>query len=168
MAHAFVVALALLTSMTPTDKFEVQFELQALYDEISQATLQFDTATDIDDLHAVLYTPDWTFTDAAGHTKTWADLRPSAVEALSAPRPDSIVQPIAKLTSAAAGTTVIVKVITVHSIVDHEGRFGRKDAAHTLTNTTTFRDRWVRVSDAWKLKSREQIGQPTESVDKQE
>jgi hypothetical protein len=163
-----LVALALLTSGMSTDKFDVQFELQALYDEISQATLQFDTATDVDDLHSVLFTPDWTFTDAAGHTKTWADIRPAAVEALSAPRPDSIVQPITKLTSAASGTTVVVKVITVHTIVDHEGRYGRKDASHTLTKTTTFRDRWVRVSDAWKLKSREQIGQPTESVDKQE
>ena len=37
-----------------------------------------------------------------------------------------------------------------------------------LTHTTPFRDRWIRVSDEWKVKSREQIGAPSESVGKPE
>ena len=168
MTHALLLAAALLNPGTPTDTFDVQFKLQALYDEISQATLQFDTAMDIDDFHEVLYTPDWVLTDAAGHVQTWSDVRQAAIDALSMPRPDAIVQSIGKLSVDADGATVVVNVITVHTIVDHEGRYGRKDASHTLTDTTAFRDRWVRVSDEWKLKSREPIGRPTESVDKQE
>jgi hypothetical protein len=59
-------------------------------------------------------------------------------------------------------------MITVNAIVDREGRYGRRGASHTLTDTTTFKDRWVRVADEWKLKSREQIGRPSVSVDKPE
>jgi hypothetical protein len=156
----------LLNPGTPPDTFDVKAELQGLYDEISQATLQFATAADVDEFHDVLYVPDWVFTDAAGHTQTWPDLRQAAIDALSMPRLDSMLQPIDKVSVDAEGATVVVNVITVHTIVDHEGRYGRKDASHTLTDTTTFRDRWVRVSDEWKLKSREQIGRQTETVDK--
>jgi hypothetical protein len=35
-----------------------------------------------------------------------------------------------------------------------------------LDETTTFRDHWVRVADAWKLKSRQQMGMPIVSVEK--
>jgi hypothetical protein len=167
MAHVLLLAVALLNPGTPGDTFNVRLELQALYDEISQATLQFVTAADVDEFHDVLYTADWVSTDAAGHMQTWPDVRQKAVDdALSMPRPDSIVQPISRLSVDPEGATAVVNVITVHTIVDHEGRYGRKDASHTLTDTTTFRDRWVRISDTWKLKSREQIGRPTESVDK--
>jgi hypothetical protein len=91
-----------------------------------------------------------------------------AIQASLAPHPDSVTQPIEKLSRSAEGVTDIVQVITVRTIVDHEGRYGRPDASHKLTETTTFRDRWVRVSDHWKLKSREQIGGPSESVDQPE
>jgi len=64
--------------------------------------------------------------------------------------------------------TVVVNVVTVRTIVDHDGRYGRPEASHTLTATTPFRDRWVKVSDEWKLKAREQIGASSESVGKPE
>ena len=168
MTQVLVFAMALLVPAAPSDTFDVQAELQGLYDEISQATLQFVTESDVDEFHDVLYTPDWVFTDAAGHTQTWPDVRPDAVHALSVPRLDSMIQPITKLLVDPRGATVVVNVTTVHTVVDHDGRYGPQDASHTLTETTAYRDRWVRVSDEWKLKSREQIGRPTESVDKQE
>jgi ketosteroid isomerase-like protein len=168
MTQILLLAAALFIPGTPIDNFMVQAELQGLYDEISQATLQFATASDIDQFHEVLYTPDWVFTDTAGHTRTWAEMRQEAVRALSAPRLDSMTQPIRTLSVDSGGATVVVNVITVHTIVDHEGRYGRPDASHTLTETTAFRDRWVRVLDKWKLKSRQQIGRPGESVDKPE
>ena len=62
--------------------------------------------------------------------------------------------------------TVLADMKTVRTIVDNEGKYGRKGDSHTLTETTTFRDRWVKVSDKWKMKSREQVKAPTVSVGK--
>jgi len=163
-----LLALSLLYPGTPPDTFDVQAELQGLYDEISQTTLSFVTASDIDMLHDVLYTPDWVFVDATGHTQAWPQVRQGVIQALSAPHPDSMSQPIQKLSLGSGGATVVVNMTTVRTIVDHEGRYGRQGASHTLTETTAFRDRWVQVSDKWKLKSREQISGPTVSVDKPE
>jgi len=168
MTAALLLAAALFVPGASADNFVVQAELQGLYDEISQATLQFATASDVDEFHEVLYTADWVFTDQAGHKRTWPEMREDAVRALSAPRLDAMTQPIHSLSVDPGGATVVVTVVTVRTIVDHEGRYGRPEASHTLTATTPFRDRWVRVSDEWKLKSREQIGGPSESVDKPE
>jgi hypothetical protein len=51
-------------------------------------------------------------------------------------------------------------------VVDNDGRYGRKGGSHTLTEATVFRGSWIKVADDWKLKSREQIGQPKVLVDK--
>ena len=51
-------------------------------------------------------------------------------------------------------------------MVDNDGRYGRKGGSHTLAEATVFRDSWIKVADDWKLKSREQIGQPRVLVDK--
>ena len=166
MTEVLLLALTLLNPGAPPDTFDVQAELQGLYDEISQATLQFATESDVDMFHDVLYTPDWVFVDSTGHAQTWKAVRPDAIKALSAPPLDSMRQPIQKLSLAPDGATVVVNVTTAHTIVDTEGRYGRQGATHTLTETTPFRDRWVRDADDWKLTSREQIGRPTVSVDK--
>jgi len=168
MTHVLLLAAALLIPGPPADNFVVQAELQGLYDEISQATLQFATATDVDQFHDVFYTPDWVFVDTTGQKRNWSQVREGAIQALSSPPLDSMSQPIHKLSVTPEGVTVIVDLTTVRTIVDHEGRYGRKEASHTLTDTTPFRDRWVRVSDSWRLKSREQIGRPIESVGKPE
>jgi hypothetical protein len=168
MTQALLLAAALFVPGTPADNFVVQAELQGLYDEISQATLQFTTADDIDEFHEVLFTANWVFTDPAGHKRTWPEIRQEAVRALSEPRLDSMTQTIVKLSVDPGGATVVVNLSTARTIVDHEGRYGRPDATHTLTNTTPFRDRWIRASDEWKLTSREQIGRASESVDKPE
>jgi hypothetical protein len=167
MTVVVMLALTLLKG-APPDAIEVQGELQGMYDEISQATLQFVTESDVDLFHEVLYTPDWVFVDSTGQKQTWPQVRERAVQALSAPPLKSMLQPIRKLSMVPDGAAVVVDVTTVRTIVDAEGRYGRQGASHTLTETTRFRDRWVRVSDAWKLKSREQIGRPTVSVDKPE
>ena len=168
MPPALLLAAALIVPGPPVDNFVVQAELQGLYDETSQATLQFVTASDLDEFHAVLYTADWVFTDLAGHRRTWAEMRQDALRALSEPRLDSMTQAIRTLSVDPGGATVVVNVVTVRTIIDHEGRYGRPEGSHTLTATTPFRDRWVKVADEWKLRSREQIGGPSESVGKPE
>jgi hypothetical protein len=168
MTQVLLLTIALLIPATPPDTFDVQAELQGLYDEISQATLQFTTESDVDLFHEVLYTPDWVFVDATGHAQTWPQVRERAISALSAPPMASMIQSIQKLLLAPDSATVVLNMTTVHTIVDAEGRYGRPGASHTLTETTAFRDRWVRVSDKWKLKSRVQIGRPRVSVDKPE
>jgi ketosteroid isomerase-like protein len=166
MTQVLFLAIALLNPEARRDTFVVQAELQALYDEISQATLQFVTAADIDQFHEVLYTPDWLFVDGTGQQRNWSQVREEAIHALSAPRFDAISQPIRKIISVDGDSaTVVVDLTTVRTIVD-EGRDGRQHLSHALTQTTVFRDRWVRVGDAWKLKSRVQIGGPTSSAGK--
>lgn len=168
MTEVLLLVLTLLQPGSPPDAFDVQADLQGLYDEISQADLQFVTASDVDLFHDVLYTPDWVFVDATGQKQTWSQVRQQAIQALSARHPDSMSQAIKKLTLVPGGAAVVVSMTTVHTIVDAEGRYGRQGASQTLTETTAFRDRWVRVSDGWKLKSREQIGRPTVVMDKRE
>jgi hypothetical protein len=146
--------------------FAVQSELQGLYDEINQATLQFVTDIDVDDFHDVLYTPDWSFTNAAGQHRTWAQVREQEVQALKAAPADAIAQTIRKISINKDTATTTIDESVVRTVVDSDGKYGRKGASHTLTEVTAFRDSWVRVSDSWKLKSREQIGQPKTVVDK--
>jgi hypothetical protein len=173
---ALTLALALMTPPSAQaksnpeapDPFLVQADIQGLYAEISQASLQFLTEADVDDFHDILYTPDWTVTDAMGRQHTWMELRAQALEALQAPHRDPIVQSIQKLTLAPGTASALVNVTIVHNITDTEGKYGKKGDAHTLTETTTFRDTWVAMGDRWKMKARQQVGQPRVVVDKPE
>jgi hypothetical protein len=164
MTVVLLLLLAGLQSGSP-DPFDVQSDLQGIYDELSQAAMQFATPADIDSFHNVFYAPDWVFIDAAGQRHSWTEMREHDVQALSGPRADSIQQPIRKLSLVPDGATVTTNVTTVRTIVDEEGRYGRKGATHTLTESTVFRDAWVKSGESWKLKSREQVGKPTVSVD---
>jgi ketosteroid isomerase-like protein len=156
--------LALL-QVAPGDLFSLRTQLQGLYDEISQATFQFDAESDIDDFHAVLYTPDWTFVDTEGRRHSWPEMRQQAVNSLSQPQPDSMQQVIQKLSFVADGATVVVTQTTTSTIVDGKGQYGRKGASHTLATIVLFRDDWVGADDHWRLKSRAQLGPPRTLVD---
>ena len=166
MTEVLLITLATLVLAGPTNTFDIQAVLQGNYDEISQATLQFVTPSDVDMFHDVLYTPDWVFVDPAGHTQTWPQVRERAIQALSAPPPDSMRQSIQKLSVVSDGVIVIVNMTIVRAVVDAEGRYGRQGVSHLLTESTTFRDKWIKVAGAWLQKSREQIGGPTVSADK--
>jgi len=166
MTEVLLVTLAMLVLAGPANTFEIQAELQGNYDEISQATLQFVTPSDVDLFHDVLYTPDWVFVDPAGHTQTWPQARERAIQALSAPPPDSLKQSIQKLSVVSDGVIVIVNMTIVRTVVDAQGRDNRQAMSHVVAESTTFRDKWVKVGGAWQQKSREQIGGPTVSADK--
>jgi hypothetical protein len=114
----------------------------------------------------VLYTSDWVFIDATGQRHSWSQVREEAVRTLESPRVDSITQSIQTLSLVPTGATVRVNVTTVRTMVDNDGRYGRKGGSHTLTEATVFRDSWIKVADDWKLKLREQIGQPRVLVNK--
>jgi hypothetical protein len=141
-----VLFLALLTLWSPTAPFfGVRSDLQALYDEVDQATLQFDTPSDIDTYHAVRYTNDWTFVDAKGTRHSWNDVRPSMVAALD-DRTDWLTDSIEKVVSSKPDQAV---VIVNETLV--------KQATSQLTQ---YRDTWVKAGDSWKFKMREQVGAP--------
>jgi len=165
MTIVSLLALSLLQPERP-DTFSIRADLQGLYDEISQAMLQFVTEADVQEFHDVLYTPDWVFVDATGVRYSWQQVRPQAVELLKSPRAASIVQPIQKLTLQPNGAVVIVDVAVTRDIVDGDGRYGPRGASHSLTEITRFRDSWVKVSDKWKQTSREQVGKPRVLLDK--
>ena len=72
MIGMLLLALTLPRQAIGSEAFNLGGELQGLYEEISQATLQFVTESDVDLFHDVLYTPDWVFVDATrASTRTW-------------------------------------------------------------------------------------------------
>ena len=166
MHTILLLTFGLLQAGSP-DAFAVQADLQGRYDEISQASLQFLTDADVDDFHDVMYTSDWAVTDVAGQRHDWAQLRTQALQALTAPHPNAIVQSIQKLSLVPNGATAIVNVTTVRTVVDNEGRYGQKGETRTLNETTSYRDTWVTVG-GWKLKAREQLSLPKVQLDKPE
>ncbi len=145
--------------------FQAWMDLQALYDEISQVDVPYVTQADLDQFHDVLYTPDWVFVDVDRKTHTWA--QEQALEARSGP-PDSLVQLIERLTLTPDGATAVISATSVRTIVDAVGEYGRPGGSHTLTDTSVYRDRWVKVGDEWKLKSREQLSPTRVALDKPE
>jgi hypothetical protein len=168
-----LTTVALLAALTPAlrvvsparDTFVVQAELQSLYDEESAAALQFFTTQDIDDFHGVFCTEGWFFLDSAGQRHAWSEMRGQAARLLAEPRATSISQPISKISLTRDGAVALVIVTTVHDVVDDEGRYGRKGARHTLTESTRYRDAWVQVGDGWKQQSREQLGRASQRMD---
>lgn len=159
-----LLTLALLAGRP--DAFAVQTELQGLYDEISQATLSFVTPADVDLFHDVLYTPDFAIEDADGHALAWPQVRERAIEALSAPPLDWLMQPIERMSLTADGASVIVHVTTIRTIVDADERYGRTGETHTVTETTIYRDTWRHTADHWRLASRRQLEPPVDAIDK--
>ena len=157
MTPTFLLMTALLAQGSSVDTVAVRSELQGLYDEISAANLQFVTAEEVDEFHEVVCTADWMLRDANGQTRAWSEMRQLAIQPLSAPRPESMIQSITKLSADRDGATVVVKVVVIRTITDQEGRASRPGAPHAVTETTMFRDRWVRAGDEWKWKSREEL-----------
>ncbi|HEY2150529.1 MAG TPA: hypothetical protein VGH34_06970 [Vicinamibacterales bacterium] len=159
----YIIALALTLALgAPPDLFSIQTDLQGLYDEISQAVLQFATTQDADQFYQVLYTPDWAFVDAAGQRHAWPEMRDQIMHAGPV---ESTEQPIQKLALVPGGAVTTVKASTTRAIVDTEGRYGKPGESHMLDEKITYRDTWVQVGDQWKLKLREQVGPPRVQVD---
>src|SRR5579862_6949324 len=160
LAFSLVQSSGSLLQSSDSAAFSVQTELQARYDEISQAQLQFLSDADVDNFHDVMYTSDWSVTDIAGHRHDWPELRAQAVQALTAPLLHAMVQSIQKLSVTPAGAVVTVNLTTERNVVDAEGHYGKKGDSHSLNETTPYRDTWVMTGGQWRLKAREQIGQP--------
>jgi hypothetical protein len=93
-------------------------------------------------------------------------VREQTVRALSMPRPDSIIQKIQKLSLAGGGVTLVVDETTVRTFVDDEGKYGKKGATHSRTETTEYLDTWASANEHWKLRSRQQVGSPKVWIDK--
>jgi len=156
--NVVLLVLALL-STAAVDEFSVRWELQALYDEASQATLQFTSGSDVDLFHEVFCTPDWVYVDVGGTPHAWRDIRGTVVAALAAPRPASMTQIIREV-SVRDGAAATIDQTIVRTIVDEEGRYGPPAASRTVVETTTFRDEWVMVEGRWRMKSRRQVTEP--------
>lgn len=143
-----VLGATLAGAPASVNQFQVRAEIQSLYDEISQATLQFVTPQDVDQFHAVLFTSDWSLVDAKGQKRSWADVRGDAIKTLPEPPYDSILQSIQKLTLNHDGTEAVALVRVKTSRVD-----GRT----VVEDSSIYRDTWTKTDDGWKVKQREQI-----------
>jgi hypothetical protein len=161
---ALVLAVLLQSS---ADTTQLRFDLQGVYDEIAQAGLQFDSPLDVDEFHAVFYTPDWSFVDASGTRHTWSELREQTVAtALNEAKPDGVHHTLEKITPVSGGATVTVLLETSRTITDDAGRYGRRGAMHTLVDVTRYRDQWVMVEGSWRMRERNQLGATKTLVDR--
>ena len=128
---------AVLAQQSPKiDVFSTQADIQGLYEDIRQMQAQSTTPTDVDTLHDVLYTQDWTFVDKSGQSYSWAEVRQKQVDALAHKTDDAYYQPIKKLSVSADGQTATVTIVE---------------------NKTTYKDTWVRSGESWKMKTRQQL-----------
>jgi hypothetical protein len=157
---ASAISLFVKTRVPQKITFDMQVELQGIYDEISEIYAPALTDDDINVFYAVVYTPDWVLVYAAGRRLTRAEL--SARDA-QAPEPDAVIWRIEKLSLVPDGVTALITAITVHTFVDARGRYGHPGTTHTLSEITPYRDRWVKGEIGWKMKWREQAG-PTKTV----
>ena len=135
MLTLFVLA-ATLSSSPAVDVAAVQADIQGLYEDIRQMKAQSEKAIDVDDLHDVLYTADWTFVDKTGQSHSWMEMRQQQIDALAHKPPQSFYQPIKNLSLSSDGATAVV-IIT--------------------ENGTTYKDMWVKSGDSWKMKTRREI-----------
>jgi ketosteroid isomerase-like protein len=132
-----ILMLAAALAQSPkVDIFSTQADIQGLYEDIRQMAAQSTTATDVDTLHDVLYTDDWTFVDKSGQSHSWTEIRQKQVDALTHKSDDAYYQPIRKISVSADGQTATVTIVE---------------------NKTTYKDTWVRSGESWKMKTRQQL-----------
>ena len=148
------------------ETFSVRCDLQGMYDEIAQATLESHSTDQIDMYHQVFYTPDWAFVDADGHRHDWPELRRQAVDALNQPGPTTLRSAILEISVTAESASALIHLISVKTIVDTEGKYGHPGLTHTLADVTPMRDTWIKNGVTWRLRLREQIGATRVLVDK--
>ena len=127
---------AVLAQSPKVDLFSTQADIQGLYEDIRQMQAQSTTPTDVDTLHDVLYTPDWTFVDKSGQSHSWTEMRQKQIDALAHKADDAYYQPIKKLSVAPDGQTATVTIVE---------------------NKTTYKDTWVKSGERWKMKTRQQL-----------
>jgi hypothetical protein len=164
--HIVVLMLAATLQAGAQDRYALAGDLQAMYDELAQATLSSVTSQDVDNFHTVFYTPDWTFTDRSGVRHTWMEVRDQAIRAAAEQPFDAERDVIRKISFKGDTTIAEVSAITVRTVTDAEGKYGTAGATHTIAEAIPMRDHWVRTPTGWKLQSREQIGDQKQYVDK--
>jgi hypothetical protein len=150
----------------PTDvRFNINVELQGIYDEVSQ--VEIPVVGNTQDLYSsVFFAPDWTFVDLAGKRQSWAEKRALDLSERLATPWDSRIQWIRSLTILPDGASTVVYVTTRRTIVDTEGRYGRKGVCRMLREEAVYSDKWVKVADKWKMASRAQARPSKVAVDK--
>ena len=131
-----LVLTAALSQSAKIDQFSTQADIQGLYEDIRQMQSQSTTATDVDTLHDVLYTQDWTFVDKSGQSHPWTEMRLKLIDALAHKPVDAFYQPIKKMSVSSDGRTATVTIVE---------------------NKTTYRDTWVKSGESWKMKTRQQL-----------
>lgn len=164
-----IVALALaaaLQSAPRQDASQTAGDLQAMYDEITETTLSATSAEDFDNFHAVFFTPDWAITDQAGARHTWAELREQTIHDWLAQPADTMRDVIRRAELHEGAAVTEVSSIVIRSVIDEEGKYGARGAAHRVAESTPMRDHWVQGANGWRLQSREQAGKPTVFIDK--
>lgn len=161
----FTVLLLGALQTAPDSAFVLQCNLQGIYDEIGVATIGARSASDIDTYQAVFYMPDWVFIDDRGVRRDLAAERARALDARQ-PRFTTVRHAIRKIETTPDGALVTLNLVTVRTLVDTDGKYGRAGLTHTIAEVTRMRDTWTRSGVTWKLQKREQMGAPHEYVDK--
>lgn len=146
--------------------FETQVALQALYDEVSEATLGF-PPSDLDLFHAVICTANWQYQDEHGQTVAWAALRDEWQRRMQEAPPESLTETIESVAVEPESVVAVVSQVAMRRVVDRDGSHAPPAASHLVAETMRFRDHWVWNDSGWRQQSREALGPKTVVVDPQ-
>jgi hypothetical protein len=140
------------------ETFDLQTTLQGLYEEMAEGVLHSTSEAPAMAVSATLCTPDWVFIDLAGQRQSWPQARTATATVLRTAPFAPITHAIQKLSVDGEQVTVIVTVTV--EVEGPDATWQSPDRTPPRNEATTFRDTWVRVGDQWKMKAREQLGQP--------
>ena len=134
---------------------DARHAIAAAYERADAAYVAARTIADLESIREWLDTPDCTYADFGQPPRQWAAMRAYAEEGLRT-RIVSFHSRVQQLDVNADRATATAIVTGVAHIVDRDGAFGPKGAAHDIETTATVRDGWVRT-DHWRRASHVKI-----------
>jgi hypothetical protein len=144
-----VVALVFIIAVIGAAQTDVSVAIEAMYRRAETAAIAARTLADLDVIRGWLDTADCVYAEFGQPPRSWADMRSYAREGLRTPITalHNTIQELDIHGDTATATTVVTGVAHV---IDVDGRFGAKGAAHEIETVATARDVWVRTSDGWR------------------
>jgi len=161
MIPLLILAAALTLQTHPLAELstdQIRRELNALYQRAGAAYVAARTIDDMEAARDWLDTPDCRYRDYGQPFRTWAGMRPFVIMGLQTPI-KAFSTHIDKIDVDVPTNTVITTTTVkgVAHLIDAEGRFGARGAAHDVETTATILDTWVRTSSQWRRKVHDKI-----------
>jgi hypothetical protein len=156
IARAVLAAAVLVAARAASaQSSDARTAITAAYARADAAYVSARTLEDLESIRAWLDTPDCRYADFGQPARRWAEMRAYAAEGLRTPIV-AFHSTVQQFELDGGRATVTALVTGVAHIVDGDGRFGAKGAAHDVETTATVRDVWIRT-DHWRRSSHTKV-----------